>query len=573
MNLTATFSKAFNNLPLNIREKVTLPYLFLAILLLLGASFVVTQVVFDTVEERFTNQLIESSSLASSRIVEEENQMLKTLRLLAYSQGVPEVMLGKDEIALRTLTFGTILNNQQNAVEFLGVDGGRLLSIYHREGGEIEDYTFTKGGKNSFLDQAFVQQALLERRDSQGDKYAGYVTTDQGDYFFVVGPVYAADNKFAGVILVGTKLSSLVQKIREETLAQITLYDFQGKILASTFTSPTNLDQNYIHNVLLNQAQASFIRTNDSRDLNVRNIGFRELLSAWNVRGNTNLGVIGVALGETFLVSTTKITRFQISLMTGLLLLLVIIVGINLSVLITHPIMALVDASKKVKEGNLEVKVEPVSKDELALLTENFNQMIDSMRTSKKKIIESYDSTLEGWSKALEYRNEETKGHTDRVTELMLKSAKGLGIEESQLEHIRRGALLHDIGKMAIPDVILNKPHSLTKQEEEIMKMHPVYACEMLKEIEFLRPAITIPYCHHEHWDGSGYPRGLKGEQIPLEARIFALVDAWDAITTDRPYRRAMVKEEAVQTIRDEIGTHFDPGIAEKFLEVVMNEN
>lgn len=573
MNLTATFSKAFNNLPLNIREKVTLPYLFLAILLLLGASFVVTQVVFDTVEERFTNQLIESSSLASSRIVEEENQMLKTLRLLAYSQGVPEAMLGKDEIALRTLTFGTILNNQQNAVEFLGVDGGRLLSIYHREGGEIEDYTFTKGGKNSFLDQAFVQQALLERRDSQGDKYAGYVTTDQGDYFFVVGPVYAADNKFAGVILVGTKLSSLVQKIREETLAQITLYDFQGKILASTFTSPTNLDQNYIHNVLLNQAQASFIRTNDSRDLNVRNIGFRELLSAWNVRGNTNLGVIGVALGETFLVSTTKITRFQISLMTGLLLLLVIIVGINLSVLITHPIMALVDASKKVKEGNLEVKVEPVSKDELALLTENFNQMIDSMRTSKKKIIESYDSTLEGWSKALEYRNEETKGHTDRVTELMLKSAKGLGIEESQLEHIRRGALLHDIGKMAIPDVILNKPHSLTKQEEEIMKMHPVYACEMLKEIEFLRPAITIPYCHHEHWDGSGYPRGLKGEQIPLEARIFALVDAWDAITTDRPYRRAMVKEEAVQTIRDEIGTHFDPGIAEKFLEVVMNEN
>ena len=573
MNLTATFSKAFNNLPLNIREKVTLPYLFLAILLLLGASFVVTQVVFDTVEERFTNQLIESSSLASSRIVEEENQMLKTLRLLAYSQGVPEAMLGKDEIALRTLTFGTILNNQQNAVEFLGVDGGRLLSIYHREGGEIEDYTFTKGGKNSFLDQAFVQQALLERRDSQGDKYAGYVTTDQGDYFFVVGPVYAADNQFAGVILVGTKLSSLVQKIREETLAQITLYDFQGKILASTFTSPTNLDQNYIHNVLLNQAQASFIRTNDSRDLNVRNIGFRELLSAWNVRGNTNLGVIGVALGETFLVSTTKITRFQISLMTGLLLLLVIIVGINLSVLITHPIMALVDASKKVKEGNLEVKVEPVSKDELALLTENFNQMIDSMRTSKKKIIESYDSTLEGWSKALEYRNEETKGHTDRVTELMLKSAKGLGIEESQLEHIRRGALLHDIGKMAIPDVILNKPHSLTKQEEEIMKMHPVYACEMLKEIEFLRPAITIPYCHHEHWDGSGYPRGLKGEQIPLEARIFALVDAWDAITTDRPYRRAMVKEEAVQTIRDEIGTHFDPGIAEKFLEVVMNEN
>ena len=176
-------------------------------------------------------------------------------------------------------------------------------------------------------------------------------------------------------------------------------------------------------------------------------------------------------------------------------------------------------------------------------------------------------------SKALEYRNEETKGHTDRVVNLMMKSAKGLGIEESQLEHVRRGALLHDIGKMAIPDMILNKPHSLTKEEQQIMQKHPVYACEMLKEIEFLQPALTIPYCHHEHWDGSGYPRGLKGENIPLEARIFALVDAWDAITTDRPYRKAMNLEEAVQTIRNEIGTHFDPGIAEKFLKVVMNEN
>ena len=573
MNLTVTFSKAFNNLPLNIREKVTLPYLFLAILLLLGAAFLVTQVVFDTVEERFTNQLIESSSLASSRMVEEENQMLKSLRLLAYSQGVPEAMLGKDETALRTLTFGSILNNQQNAVEFLGVNGERLLSIYHREGGEIEDYSFSTGGDDFFTHQAFVQQALQQTRDSQGDKFAGYITTDQGDYFFVVGPVYASNNQLAGVILVGTKLTSLVQKIREETMAQITLYDFNGRILASTFHSPMDLDENNIRSVIHNQAQASFIRTNDSRDLNVRNIGFRELLTAWNVRGNTNLGVVGVALGETFLVSTTKVTRLQISLMTGLLLLLVIIFGVNLSVLITHPIMALVEASKKVKNGNLDVKVETFSKDELALLTENFNQMIESMRTSKKKIIESYDSTLEGWSKALEYRNEETKGHTDRVMKLMMKSAKGLGIEESQMEHVRRGALLHDIGKMAIPDVILNKPHSLTHQEQEIMQMHPVYASEMLKEIEFLRPAITIPYCHHEHWDGSGYPRGLSGEQIPLEARIFALVDAWDAITTDRPYRKAMAAEEAVQTIRDEIGTHFDPGIAEKFLEVVLNEN
>ena len=132
-----------------------------------------------------------------------------------------------------------------------------------------------------------------------------------------------------------------------------------------------------------------------------------------------------------------------------------------------------------------------------------------------------------------------------------------------------RGTLRQDYGKMCIPDMSLNKPHVLTLEEQEIMQKHPVYACEMLKDIEFLKPALTITYCHHEHWDGTGYPQGLKGEEIPLEARIFALVDAWDAITTDRPYREAMTKEEAIQTIRDEIGTHFDPNIAEKFLEIV----
>jgi putative nucleotidyltransferase with HDIG domain len=569
MNLTETFSKAFNKLPLNIREKVTIPYLFLSIILLFGAAYVVTQVVFDTVEERFTNQLIESSSLATTRMVEEENQMLKVLRLLAYSTGVPDALAENNPENLRSLTFGIILNNQTEAVEFLDINGKRILSVNHRTGENIENYDFSSGGGDIFSEQTFVQNALLQQADARGDKYAGYVKSDDRDYFYVAGPVYSDNNEFAGVILVGTPISSLVSQLREETLAQITLYDFEGKILASTFTSPLELANQEVRNVVLNQTNASFIRSSSSRDMNVRNIGYRELLTSWKVRGETNLGVMGVALGESFLVSTTRVTRLQITIMTGLLLLLVIMFGVNLSILITHPIMQLVDASKKVKAGDLNVNVKSVSKDELALLTENFNQMIISMRESKNQILVSYDSTLEGWSKALEYRNEETKGHTDRVLELMLKAARELGIEESKMDHIRRGALLHDIGKMGIPDMILNKPHALTEEEQRIMQQHPVYACEMLKDIEFLKPALNIPYCHHEHWDGSGYPQGLKGEEIPIEARIFALVDAWDAITTDRPYRSAMTKDEAVNTIRSEIGSHFDPEIAERFLKLV----
>ena len=569
MNLTNTFSKAFNKLPLNIREKVTIPYLFLSIILLFGAAYVVSQVVFDTVEERFTNQLIESGNLATSRMVEEEDEMLKVLRLIAYTTGIPEALQANNPEILRTISFGIIVNHQQEAVEFLNTSGERILSVNHRAEGNIEDYEFSTGGGDLFTEQAFVQHALLQHQDQRGDKFAGFVDTDLGEFLYVAGPVYDNNDEFVGVLLVGTSLNTLVNQIREETLAQITLYDYDGTILASTFTTPMDLAEQEIRNVVLGQSNASFIRSSNSRDVNVRNIGYRELLTAWKVRGVNNLGVMGVALGETFLVSTTRVTRLQISIMTGLLLLLVVMFGVNLSILITHPIMNLVDASKKVKEGNLDIKVETISKDELALLTENFNQMIQSMRESKNQILASYDSTLEGWSKALEYRNEETKGHTDRVLELMIKAAKQLGMDDSKMDHVRRGALLHDIGKMGIPDMILNKPHALTHEEQEIMQKHPVYACEMLKDIEFLKPALTIPYCHHEHWDGTGYPRGLKGEEIPLEARIFALVDAWDAITTDRPYREAMSKEEAVQTIRDEIGTHFDPNIAEKFLEIV----
>jgi putative two-component system response regulator len=195
--------------------------------------------------------------------------------------------------------------------------------------------------------------------------------------------------------------------------------------------------------------------------------------------------------------------------------------------------------------------------------------MINSVKESKDKIIESYDSTLEGWSRALDLRSEETKGHTDRVLELMDKTSQALGIKGETLVNIRRGTLLHDIGKMGIPDSILNKSGQLTGDEWEIMQNHPTFAYEMLKDIHFLQPALTIPYCHHERWDGKGYPRGLKGEEIPIEARIFALVDVWDAITNDRVYRGAMRKEDAIKTIQDGSGSHFDPKLTKLFINVV----
>ena len=151
----------------------------------------------------------------------------------------------------------------------------------------------------------------------------------------------------------------------------------------------------------------------------------------------------------------------------------------------------------------------------------------------------AYDETIEGWSRAMDLRDKETEGHTQRVTELTLRLANSMGFGAEELVHIRRGTLLHDIGKMGVPDDILRKPGPLTDEEWVIMRRHPQLAYDMLAPIFYLRPATDIPYCHHEKWDGTGYPRGLKGEQIPLAARIFALVDVWDALCSDRPYRKA----------------------------------
>ncbi|MEZ0395559.1 MAG: GAF domain-containing protein [Anaerolineales bacterium] len=185
----------------------------------------------------------------------------------------------------------------------------------------------------------------------------------------------------------------------------------------------------------------------------------------------------------------------------------------------------------------------------------------------------AYDATIEGWSKALDLRDRETEGHTRRVVEMTLELARAMGIPDDELVHIRRGALLHDIGKMGIPDAILHKTGALNKQEWEIMRQHPTFAYEMLYPISYLRLALNIPYCHHERWDGSGYPRGLKGEQIPLAARIFAVVDVWDALTSDRPYRKAWTTEAAIAYLKENAGKQFDPRIVERFLKLLEEKN
>jgi len=198
----------------------------------------------------------------------------------------------------------------------------------------------------------------------------------------------------------------------------------------------------------------------------------------------------------------------------------------------------------------------------ILLVTRNWRRILDNLR-------QAYDSTLEGWAKALELRDEETEGHSKRVTALAIRVAKKVGVPQDQIPHIRRGALLHDIGKMGIPDEILLKPGSLTDEERRVVEEHPRQARQMLEGIPFLKKALDVPFYHHERWDGSGYPQKLSGTDIPLAARIFAVIDVWDALTSDRPYRPAWTREAAYEYIQENAGVLFDPQCVQAFFEEI----
>ena len=218
-------------------------------------------------------------------------------------------------------------------------------------------------------------------------------------------------------------------------------------------------------------------------------------------------------------------------------------------------------------QTNFILEIQTASRD----ITERKKNEKD-LQEAHNNLQEAYDRTIEGWVRALDLRDRETEGHTQRVTEITVKVAEAVGFPTEELIHIRRGALLHDMGKMAIPDEILQKPGPLNEIEWTKMQQHPQYAYDMLHPIEYLRPALVIPFCHHERWDGSGYPRKLKGEEIPLAARLFSIIDAWDALCSDRPYRKKLPHVEVIQYLREKSGILFDAGLVDLFLNIMEEQ-
>lgn len=572
INETFSQSPASRQVRIPIRLKLTVPYLVLSIVLAVAAAYIITQLIVENVEERFTKQLYEAGKISSELNVSYESQLLETERLLASVEGVSTAIEENDPDRLRSLTLGIIANDQQEAVEFFDLHGNHILSIHHRPGGNPEDYYFSSGGQSAFTALDLVQNVLMQKNDDQGDKFADLVDTDLGPVFYVSGPIYDSEGNLSGVVLVGRSLAKLAMDVRAKTFAQITFYDTMGQVIYSTLPTPVDLTPELAaHTISFKDIQSTRRALPGQRDLEVANIPFAEILGSWEVRGDQEIGVMGIALSQNAVVQSSTNSRWRIFFLVTSANFLIILVGINLANRITQPLLQLVQASIKVSTGNLDVQVQAATNDEISILTESFNAMVTSLNQSQKDLLNAYDGTLEGWAKALELRDKETEGHSERVTHLTVKLAEARGIQGESLINVRRGALLHDIGKMGTPDAILHKNGPLDPQERNIIQQHPQHAYDMLKHINYLQPALEIPYCHHEKWDGTGYPRGLKGEEIPVAARLFAIVDVYDALVSDRPYRKAMPREEVLAYLRSQSGTHFDPAVVDLFLKVLSH--
>lgn len=548
---------------LSLRSKIILPYFLLALGLALGAAYVISQVIFDSIEERFLNQLIDVGKLANEWMVREEDRMLGTLRFVANTESLPQAVTARDAETLRQLVYPILLNAGEEEAQILDAQGLALLSLQHRAGETAEAYDFSQGSVE-FSTLPFVQAVLAGQIDETGDKYAGVATTLAGTKFYISGPIYDAERQVVGVVLIGKSTDQIVRDIRQELLAQVTLYDLSGQILGTTFLDSPQLTPEDLSALQTPGETSSLLRSLQSAD-----VSYREITAPWLARNGEPLGLMGLSFAENFLVRLSESTWFKILFFVVTALVLVILLGYFIAEQISRPILDLNQAAGKVSKGDLTVQVSPKSNDEIANLTQEFNHMVASLQQSKLDLVTAYDKTLEGWAKALELRDGETMGHSLRVTEMTVELSKRMGVAEDQLVHIQRGALIHDIGKMAIPDNILLKPGSLTYEEWKIMQKHPTYAVEMLGEIPFLWPALSIPASHHEKWDGTGYPRGLKTHQIPLPARIFAVVDVWDALCSDRPYRSALSAEDALFTIQSKSGSHFDPKVVDAFLAMI----
>ncbi|HWQ13382.1 MAG TPA: HD domain-containing phosphohydrolase [Roseiflexaceae bacterium] len=428
-------------------------------------------------------------------------------------------------------------------------------------------------------DRAYFQQALVTRAFAVGDYQIGRITGKATVNFGY--PLLDAEGRVAAVVFAALDLAWLNQLAANSQLpagATLTVIDRNGVIL-SRYPDPERWIGRSVREAPLVMA---IVERHEGVTEAPGIDGVQRLYAFAPLGEGAPAGHVFVSIGiptEVAFADANRLLARNLAALGAIAALALAAAWLVGDALVIRRVDQLVHAAARLGAGDLGARAGPratAGADEISVLATAFNRMAAALeqreadlRQANEELRAAYDATIEGWSLALDLRDRETEGHSRRVTEMTLRLAQAMGVSTEELVDIRRGALLHDIGKMGVPDAILLKAGPLSDEEWRIMRAHPTYAYRLLSPIAFLRHALDIPYCHHERWDGSGYPRGLAGAEIPLAARIFAVVDVWDALRSNRPYRKGLPDAEWRAIIRAQAGTHFDPRVVAAFLELI----
>jgi putative nucleotidyltransferase with HDIG domain len=538
--------------------KIVLP--FAALTLAIGAvgTLTATGELNARSQEAFDNQLVQDGFVTQSMVQAGDNDRQAILHLLAAG---PELSQNWRKTTTLTAWLERALTIHPNViVEAIDISGHEIVGVVGR--GALAD-TVTQ-------DHDLSGWPGVSNMLSGGVPSLDIVASAPRPAVFAGQPVHSASGTLLGAILVGDYLDDRAAAINASLHDDITFYDVNGQVLGTSSSLPPARWPT----LALDSSTRSRVTPTSVVELSRTAAGpGTEILSPWTLH-TANLGYVGTTASSAGLLADTN--QLRIILVTLFLagVLLTLAIGIWLARRITRPVHRLVEATRLVSAGDLEHQAPVTTKDEIGELTDSFNQMTRSLRDKSAslkvtlmQLQDTYLMTIEALAAAVEARDPYTHGHTQRVEEYAVIMARALGCDEAEVSAIRRASVLHDIGKIGIEDAILRKQGRLEPEEELRMQRHPVIGVDMLKGIDFLDPVLALIRNHHERWDGNGYPDQLREDEIPLGARILAVADALDAMTSDRPYRAARTFEYAKTEILKGSATHFDPEVVTAFIK------
>lgn len=546
----------------HVRGRIILPFAVLTLLLAVGGSYLVTNLVAGSLQERFDNQLVEAGRVVSDETVRTEQRQLSDVRAMSSTQGAAAAIESADAARVRTLLEPQVRNDHLEWAAATDAQGHLIFATAMRtdQTGQYEPVI-----PDRTSDWWPLQQAL-NGADERGDKYASVVQTDQGFVLMTAAPVYS-EGRTVGAILVGSYATTLVDRLKTQSLADVSMYDYTGAAISSTLARDGSGSEAL--SIPGDQLRSIFNSPNETSRSSVRYAerDFDVAFGLIRIRGNV-VGVYSVALSTSYLATAANHTRLELSVFVAIAIVGVLVIGYLISARITDPILALVRAAKKLSAGDLDTRSEVRTNDEIGVLAATFDHMAESLQDYAERLRRQYLGTVKALTAAIDARDPYTLGHSLRVGQLGRTIGAELGLPEALLSEIEVGGYLHDVGKIGIRDAILLKPGLLSFEERAVIERHPTIGLSILESVDVSEDVLNIVGQHHERLDGSGYPSGLRGEEIDMVVRIAAVADVYDALMTKRPYKDAMTLEQVLAWIDARTPALFDMRVLDALAQI-----